>query len=193
MPLVPQFFNSLARSRYLSFFSHSFNSTQWPTRTSKFPILQVLSFLLNIIRSGHQAKIRRSVCISKSQRNLCVSFSRTNSGLCICHLFVWSNFNFLHNSQWITLPTQLCLVLYSFCADLLPSLLMWLVVSSLSPHLTLISYFAPSYLFLLWLVLMALFCAAIRRDSVSLLRFPFIRYIHVFLCEMSLVSHLKRP
>ena len=42
-------------------------------------------------------------------------------GLCICHLFVRSNFNFLHNSQWITLPTQSCLVLYSFCTNLLHS------------------------------------------------------------------------
>ena len=35
-----------------------------------------------------------------------MSFSRTGAGLCIYHLFVWSNFNFLHISQWITLPTQ---------------------------------------------------------------------------------------
>ena len=34
----------------------------------------------------------------------------------------------------IPLPTQLCLVLYSFCANLLHSLVMWLMVSSLSPH-----------------------------------------------------------
>ena len=49
-------------------------------------------------------------------------------------------------------------------------------------------YFVASYLFLL----IALFCAAIRRDSVSLLRFPFLSHVHVFLCEMSLVSLLKR-
>ena len=30
-----------------------------------------------------------SVCILKSQRSLCISFSRTDSGLCIYHLFVW--------------------------------------------------------------------------------------------------------
>ena len=33
------------------------------------------------------------------------------------------NLNFLHNSQW--LPTQLCLVLYYFYANLLHSLIMW--------------------------------------------------------------------
>ena len=40
---------------------------------------------------------------------------------------------------------------------------------------------------------MALSCVAIRRDSVSLLRFPFLSYVHVFSGEMSLVSRLKHP
>ena len=128
------FFNSLARSKYLSFFSHSFSFILWSAETAKSTILQILFFLLIIIRSGLLAKIRWSVCMSKSHRSLYVSFSRTGAGLCISHLLVWSNLNFLHFSQWITLPTQSCLVLYSFCANLLHSLIMWLMVSSLSPH-----------------------------------------------------------
>ena len=44
--------------------------------------------------------------ISESHRSLCFSFSRKDDRLCIYHLFVWSNLNFLLNSQWITLPTQ---------------------------------------------------------------------------------------
>ena len=40
---------------------------------------------------------------------------------------------------------------------------------------------------------MTLFCAAIRRDSVSLLRFLFLSHVQVFLCEISLVFHLKCP
>ena len=91
-------------------------------------------FLLIIIKSGLLAGIRWFVCMLKSHRSLCVSFSRTGAGLCIYHLFVWSNLNFLHISQWITLPTQPCLVLYSFCANLLHSLIMWLIVSSMSQH-----------------------------------------------------------
>ena len=67
------------------------------------------------------------MCMSKSHRSLCVLFFRTGAGLCIYHLFMWSNLNFLHISQWITLPTQSCLVLYSFCANLLHSLIMWLM------------------------------------------------------------------
>ena len=39
------FFNSLARSRYLSFFSHSFNFIPWSAGTAKSTILQVLCFL----------------------------------------------------------------------------------------------------------------------------------------------------
>ena len=70
----------------------------------------------------------------QSHRSPCVSFSRRGAGLCIYHLFGWSNLNFFHISQWITLPTQSYLVLYSFCANLLHSLIMWLIVSSLSPH-----------------------------------------------------------
>ena len=39
---------------------------------------------------------------------------------------------------------------------------------------------------------MALFCAAIRRDSVSLVRFTFHSNVQIFSCEMFL-SRLKRP
>ena len=58
--------------------------------------------LLTIMRSGLLAGIRWSVCMLKSHRSLCESVSRTGAGLCIYHLFVWSNWNFLHIYQWIT-------------------------------------------------------------------------------------------
>ena len=96
------FFDSLARLRYLSFFSHSFSFILWSAGTAKSTILQVHFFSLDIIRSGLLAEIRWSVYKSKSHRSLCMSFSRTGAGLCIYHLFVWSNFNYLHISQWIT-------------------------------------------------------------------------------------------
>ena len=143
------FFNSLARSRYLSFFAHSFRFILWSTGTAKSTILQILFFLLMIIRSGLLTGIKWSVCILKTHRCLWVSFSMIGSGLCIYHLLVWSNLNFLHVSLWIILPTQSCLVLYSFCAKLLHSLIMWLVVSSLSQHYLHLQFVA-SYLFSLW-------------------------------------------
>ena len=103
------FFNSLARSRYLSFFSDLFCG---PLGQQSQQFCKFSFFLLIIIRSGLLAGIRWSVCMLKSHRSLCVSFSRTGAGLCIYHLFVWSNWNFLHISQWITLPIQLCLTLF---------------------------------------------------------------------------------
>ena len=169
------FFNSLARSRYLSFFSLYFRFILWSAWTAKSTILQILFFLLIIMRSGLLAGISWSVCMLKSHRSLCESFSRTVAGLCICHLLAWSNWNLLHISQWITLPTQSCLALYSFCASLLHLLIMWLIISFLSPHnLHLLYCCVLSILALIWSVLMALSCAAIRRDSVSLLRCPFL-------------------
>ena len=79
-----RFFNSLARSRYLSLFSHSFSFILWSAGTAKSTILQIFFFfffLLIIIRSGLLAETRWSVCISKSPRSLCVSFSRTGAGI----------------------------------------------------------------------------------------------------------------
>ena len=74
------FFSSLARSRYSSFFSHSFCFILWFAGTAKSTILQVLFFfLLIIIKSGHLSGIRWSVCILKSHRSLCESFSRTGA------------------------------------------------------------------------------------------------------------------
>ena len=53
--------------------------------------------------------------------------------------------------------------------------------------------FVASYLFLIWLVLMALFWAAVRRNSDFRLTCSFFSHVHVFSWEMSLVRHLKRP
>ena len=102
------FFNSLVRSRYLFLFSHSFSFIRWAAGTAKSTILQILFLLLLliIIRSGLLAEIRWSVCMSKSHRSLFVAFSKHFAGLCIYHLFVWSNLNLLYIYQWITLPTQ---------------------------------------------------------------------------------------
>ena len=82
----------------------------------------------------YMATIRWSLSMLKSHKSLCVLFSRTGAELYIYHLLVWLNLNCLHISSWIFLPTQSCLVLYSFCANLLHSLIMWLMVSYLSLH-----------------------------------------------------------
>ena len=69
------FFNSIARSRYLSFISLFFRFILWSTGTAKSTILQILFLLLLIIiRSDLLVGIRWSVCMLKSHRSLCVSF-----------------------------------------------------------------------------------------------------------------------
>ena len=69
--LFHSIFNSLARSRYLSFFSLSFRFILWSAGTAKSTILQFFFFLLIIMRSGLLAGIRWSVCMLKSHRSLC--------------------------------------------------------------------------------------------------------------------------
>ena len=93
------FFSSLARSRYLSIFSLSFSFTLWSVKKAK--SIRRFSFLLTVTRSGRLAVIKRSVSVSKSQRLCYVSFSHFLGRIlgCAYHLFVWSNFTFLHNSQ----------------------------------------------------------------------------------------------
>ena len=180
------FFRFLAKSMYVSIFSISFSFIQWSAGTTKSIILQVLFFLLNIIRSSRQARIRWSVWMSKTHWSLCMSFSRRDTGLCIYYLFVWSNWNLLHNYQWILLPTQSYLVFYSFCANLRHSLIIWLLVLSISlNNLDLIFCCVLSILTLIWLDFIACFCTAIKSDSVSLLRFPFLSHVQVFLYDVA--------
>ena len=140
------FFNSLARSKYLSFFPHSFSFILWSAKSTIFHILFLLLLLLIIIRSGLLAEIRWSVCKSKSH-SLCVSFSRTGARLCIYHLLVWSNLNFLHISH-ITLPTQSCLVLYPLLICCIRLLCDWSF--RLCHRIGYICYFVESCLFSLW-------------------------------------------
>ena len=58
------FFNSLARSRYLSFFSLSFRFILWFTGTAKSKFLQIFLFLLIIMRSGLLTGIKWSVLVN---------------------------------------------------------------------------------------------------------------------------------
>ena len=68
------------------------------------------SFLLINTKSRLLAGYSWFVCLKIPQN----SFSRTDSGLCIYHLVVLTNFNLLHISQRITFPIMSCLVLYFF-------------------------------------------------------------------------------
>ena len=153
------FFSFVAMSKYLSLILLSPYFTLWSTGTAKSTIQQILFFVLTITMYSCLAGIRWTVYISESLRILCVSFSGTKSGLCIDHLFVRSNFIFLHNFPWITFPTPACQVLYCFLANLLHLVIIWLSVS-LYCHITYIcNVVAKCLLFsFVQFVFIALFC-----------------------------------
>ena len=81
-----------------------------------------------------------------------------------------------------------------FFANMPHLFIVWLIVSSQSPHNQHLRFCCILSIFaLIQFVLMAKFCAAVRRDSVSLLRFPFLSYVNIFSCEISLICHLECP
>ena len=125
------FFSSLTKPKYLFIFFTFFDFHLVVHYMVSSLIFFSFFFFVNY-KSGLLAGIRWSVFISKSQRVLSVSFSRTDSSLCMYHLVVESDFNFLHNSQWILPP--LCLVLYFLYTSLQHMLIMWLIVSSQSRY-----------------------------------------------------------
>ena len=144
------FFSSPAKSKYLSMFTFSFIFTLWPAGTTESTKEWLFLFVLINTKSRLLTRVSCSVSVSKSQRILWVSFSWTYT-LCIYNLLEWSNFNLLHSSQWITFPPQSCIVLFSSCASLLDSFLIWVNVSSMSAlNFRLFFYSLAYYQFFLW-------------------------------------------
>ena len=90
------FLSSRARSKYLSVFSFHSDSQG----------------LQSLLYSRFLVKIRWSVCISKYRNFVHPIFQDRFWFVYI----VWSNFNFLHNFQWVTFPTQSCIACILFCA-----------------------------------------------------------------------------
>ena len=113
--LFNSFCISLARSWYFFFYFFYFHSlVNWNVK--------IHLFFINT-RSNFLARIRWSICISKSLKILCIIFSRTYFGLCINCLSVQS----ILISRTILceiIPTQSCQVLYFFCENLLHSLML---------------------------------------------------------------------
>ena len=93
-------------SRYFPIFSLSWFSlfTLWPTRTAKSTKRHTLSLCRSLslfqlsLGLVFWLGLGDRLYASKSQRIFCVAFFRTASDLCLYHLVVWLNFNFLHNS-----------------------------------------------------------------------------------------------
>ena len=89
----------------------------------------LVCYLPSWIFSAVMSDVSRCVCQSPIGVYVCYFLGQLLG--CAYHLFVWSNLDFMHISHWITFPTQPCLV---FCANLLHSLITWMMVSSLSSH-----------------------------------------------------------
>ena len=86
-------------------------------------------------------------------------------------------------------------VLFTFCANLMHSIIMWLMVSSLSPHkhtFAILLHLIYSCFGMIGSYGVVLFYYK-ERFSLSLLRFFFLRHVQVFSCEILLICCLKRP
>ena len=96
-----------------------------------------------------------------------------------------AKFIFLHNNHC-------CLVLYSFCNSLLHSLIFGLIVSFLSSHNLHLLFCCVLINFRIYIVCsLGEFCASITKDLGSLLKFPFVSQVRVFLCGISSSCYLK--
>ena len=147
------FFKSLVRSIYLfvNLLSFAFTMIRWNAKIQ-------LMLSSNNTTSG--------ALYIKVSRILCFSFSMTDSGLWMYHLSAWPKFRLLHNFQRNIFPHTIFNSF--FFTSLLNSLIVWLTISSPSSH-------TLHFLFFCELVLMAIFWAAFKRDSISVLRFLCLR------------------
>ena len=117
------FFNSQARSRYSSFFSLSINLILWSTGTAKSTIVQILFFFVDyykVLSSGQNQVIRLYVKVRQE-----FMYAILHERCLLVHIpFVRKvKFKYLADLPVDHLATQSCLVLYSFCANLLHSLI----------------------------------------------------------------------
>ena len=154
-------------------------------RNSKVHYSASFLFLLVISSCGRLTEIRWSICISKSQRILFVWFSRTDSGLCIYHLFDWSNFIFC------TIPRGSPSLLIRVLSHSLFTLTYWIHLCDWLFHLchliTYVCYSLASYQFLPWYSWSLWYCSVLQSEKIQFLSkgFPFL--------TMSKFSWVKFP
>ena len=188
------FFSSLATSMYLSLFSLSFSFTLWSAGRTKPSIRQVLFYFFRLTNtwSGHLAKIRWSICRSKSPQNLCVWFSRRDFWLCSSYLFVWSNLSFLHNSQWFTfLPVLSSLITLFVLVSCIRLECEWSFC--LCNCIIYTCCFVRSCLFLLWNSHFGVVLCCYQKIISFHFSFSFLSHVQVFSWFISLVDRLKCP
>ena len=121
--------------------------------------------LLTITKSGRLAEIRWSFSISESQFVRLIFRAVHIPFVCMVKFKIVAQFPVDHLANPFV---------SSLCGNLLHSVIMRLIFSSLSPHyLCLLFCCILSILVLTQLIIIALFCTPIKKNSVSHLRFPF--------------------
>ena len=100
------FFNSLARSRYLSFFSHSFSFILWSAGTAKSTILQILFFFFLLLRVFHTSfhwwfffVVCVTECLLRSPV-LLVDFNSAEAWLVSIHPLISSSLSLFSKFWW---------------------------------------------------------------------------------------------
>ena len=91
-------FTFLARSKYLHLVVLSFTFNLWSARIAKSSSSTASSLSFFFFGPVFWQELR-NLFVSKNPSEFLSSFSITDSGLCICYLVVWSNFNFLQIPQ----------------------------------------------------------------------------------------------
>ena len=148
------FFSSLARSKYLSFFSFSFNYTQMSARTAKSTIRYILFFFFFFFFLWLSLALvvwlrLNDSFVYQNPRGVCASHSPGQ--ILSCAYTMCSNLNYLHSSKWITLTYTLSVL--ACCNRLFCN---WSLRRY--HHIIFIGYFVVSYLFLFWYNLSLCWC-----------------------------------
>ena len=128
------FFSSLTRSRYLSLSLRFLLILLCGLPEQESLLFGRFSFFINYHNAWSSDWDHETRFYLKISENLECLLFQDRFLVVLYHLFVWSNLNFLHNSNRISFSSQSCLVLHSFYANLLYLLIIWLIVSSLLPH-----------------------------------------------------------
>ena len=139
------FFNSLVRSRYLSFFSLSFNFTLWSVGTTKFIILQVLFFVdyYKVWSSGHPF-------VNQNPKGVCACHSPWQMKGCTYTICSYGQISISCTvPSWSLCPPSR---VYSYTFYVLICNIRWLCDwwFCLYHHIAYICCFVGSYLFLFW-------------------------------------------
>ena len=163
----------------MSIFASFFYFTLWSARTAIFNIGQLLFCCLS---QGLAVKSRLGdECYSLNSREHCMSHS---PGQIMDCAYREVKFKFITQFPVDHFPYRVASCFIHFFHQF--ASFMWLIITRLYHHIAFICYFVAFVFTFIKLVLMALFCVVIRKDSISFLRFPFLSHVQIFSCEISL-------